>query len=409
MKRLLVILILVVGLSDAFSAITERYVNNAGSGSADGTSEANAMSFATFTDYMSTGGSFTAAAGDRFNIKGTITSRTTTADVWINVGTITSPIIIRGYNSTIGDLTSLARTNGNGPLVTTNYPSITYTTGGITISGNFIIVEALNITSANVGSGVGTVKLNGTDLYMKRCSITNSGTNANSTGVTLAAARDAVIDCDVSLTGASGGTAAIAISSATVTSRVIGCRVKGGPSVGISASGTSVIAKNTIYASTGIGVSLSGGSSNSCVVLDNTIVGGGADGINLLTGTTATQILIGNIITDNTGDGIDMVSTANAAYASNNRTRDNATAYNNAGDWLTATKYNDVTTDTGGPETDYVNSAGNDYNLIWGSPARGAGNPLYADIGALQAPTPTPTPTPTSTPCAGEVSYNAAQ
>jgi hypothetical protein len=96
---------------------------------------------------------------------------------------------------------------------------------------------------------------------------------------------------------------------------------------------------------------------------------------------------MGNMITDNTGDGIDMVSTSNAAFASNNRTRSNANGYNNAGDWLTATKYDDVTT-AGAASTDYVNSGSNDYTLILTSPATATGNPKYLDIGALQAPIP---------------------
>lgn len=378
-----------------FATITEWYVNNAGSGSGTGTSEANAMSYTTFSDYMAAGGSFTATAGDRFNIKGTITGRTTTNDVWVNGGTITSPVIVRGYNSTIGDLTSLARTNGNGPLDTTNYPSISYTTGFIQINANFLLLEALKVSSANTGSGNGTIKLiTGTNDALKRCYIINSGTNANSTALAVANVSH-IVDCDVSLTGASGGNAAI---STTVSggARIVGCRITGGPSVGISGA-PGVVAFNTIYSSAGNAINLTSVSTLSAV-LYNTIVGGGADGINVVTSTTQNQLLVGNQITDNTGDGINMVSTSNGAFAANNRFRDNASTYNNFGDWITATSYNDVTTDTGGPETDYMNFSGNDYNLIWESPARGAGNPLYADIGALQAPTPTATPSVTPTP-----------
>jgi hypothetical protein len=139
-------------------------------------------------------------------------------------------------------------------------------------------------------------------------------------------------------------------------------------------------------------------------MLYNTIVGGSSDGINVVTGNATVQIMIGNLITDNTSAGINMVSTANGAFASNTRLRDNGSTYGNAGDWLTATKYGDVTSGAG--TSDYVNSAGNNYNLIFTSPAIIAGSPLYADIGALQAPTPTatatstPTNTPTPTPSA---------
>ncbi len=365
-------------------ALTEWYVNDASSGTGTGTTEANAMSFNNFIDYMSTGGTKTASPGDRFNIKGAITARTNTTDTWLNGGTVTSPVIVRGYNSTIGDLTSLARTNGNGPLVTTNYPTISYTTGGIVISGNFVIVEALSISGANIGANTGVVRPTGTDNVLKRCAIVNSSTNANAAAFVMSGARTSIIDCDVSLTGASGGDAAIVnnVSSA----RVIGCRIKGGPNIGYkTSSATGVVAFNTIFVSTGIGISQTATSSIGNIYLYNTIVGGGADGVNILTGTTATNIFIGHMITDNTGDGIDMVSTANAAYVSNLRTRDNATSINNGGDWITATNYDAVTTDTGGPETDYTNSGGNDYSLLPYSPAVQAGNPFYLDVGGLQA------------------------
>ncbi len=366
-------------------ALNEYYVTDAGAGDGSGQpNEANAMSYATFTDFMVTGGTHTAAAGDRFNIKGAITARTTTTDVWVNGGTVTSPVIIRGYNATIGDLTSLARTNGNGPLVTTNYPTISYTTGSIQITGSFIIIEALSITSANVTAGNGTVKLGtGANLFMKRCAIVNSSTNANAAGVGISGGRVSVVDSDVSLTGLSGGDACLAVGSNGNT-RAIGNRLKGGPAIGIRASATGwVIAFNTIFVSTGVGISITNTAGDN-VVLYNTIVGGGADGINVITASSVPNIFIGNMITDNTGDGIDMVSTANAAYLSNLRTRDNLSGTNNAGDWITATNYDAVTTDTGGPETDYVASGSNDYRLIAASPAVGAGNPLYAAIGALQ-------------------------
>ncbi len=364
-------------------AMNEYYVTDAGAGDGSGQpNEANAMSFATFVDFMSTGGTHTAAAGDRFNIKGAITARTTTADAFVNGGTITSPVVIRGYNVSIGDLTSLARTNGNGPLVTTNYPTISYTTGQFKITGNFIIVEALQISGANVTGAAGVAASSGTDVFWKRCYIFNSSTNASAAGLAMTGARDSAIDCDVSLTGASG--ADVAVLNTTAAVRIIGCRIKGGPNGGVrTTAAATIIAFNTIYASVGVGIALNS-TGGSFSVLYNTVVGGGADAINVITATTVTNILVGNMITDNTGDGIDMVSTSNGAFVSNNRFRDNANTYNNAGNWITATSYNDVTVDTGGPSTDYVSSGSNDYNLIYASPATSAGNPAYADIGALQ-------------------------
>lgn len=402
MRGLIAILLLIPSL--AFGAITERYVTDAGAGTGDGSSEANAMSFARFTDYMSTGGSFTAAAGDRFNIKGAITGRTTTTDTWVNGGTITSPVIIRGYNSTIGDLTSLARTNGNGALVTTNYPTISYTTGGINVTGSFIIIEALQISGANATSGSGVLVLSGTDIFVKRCYVFNSSTSVNANAIVTAntgsATREAIIDCDISLTGASGGNSAITmLAVAGGVNRIIGCRVKGGPALGINMGGTTnFCVSNTVYSSGGIGIR--DAAVGSSVIMYNTVVGGSSDGINVVTGNATVQILIGNMTTDNTGAGVNMVSTANGAFASNTRLRDNGSTYGTAGDWLTATKYDDVTSGAG--TSDYIGGSGSsgDYRLLPTSPGVAKGNPLFAAIGALQNATPTATPSSTPTPTA---------
>jgi hypothetical protein len=327
-----------------------------------------------------------AMAGNLLCVKSGSYTMTTTTDTFATSGTTTSPIRICGYASTRPTVSThgdynLGRTNGNGPLVVTNYPTISYTTGTLSITGNFIIVEGLQISGANVTSSGGVVKTSGTDVYLKRCYVFNSGTNSLSSAVTPTGARDGVIDCDVSLTGASGGSAAI--DSQSGNARIIGNRIKGGPAIGVRNNGgtSTVVAFNTIYASTGNAIQTAG-TGAAGVYLYNTIVGGGADGINIITGTTTTSLIIGNMITDNTGDGIDMVSSANAAFTSNNRFRDNASTYNNAGDWITSTKYDDVTSGVG--TSDYVNAAGNDYRLIATSPAKGAGNPLYLDIGALQ-------------------------
>ncbi len=357
-------------------ALTNRYVTDSGAGAADGTSLANAMSFSRFIDYMVTGGSYTATAGDVFLLCGISQSRTTTTDAFVNGGNATSPVVIRGCDSS-GNTAYAGRTNGNGPLVTTNFPTITYTTGRLNITGTFIIVESLNITSAASAATL----TNGTDSAIRSCRVTNSSTNASAVGINSAVARGVVFDCDVELTGGSGGGHAVNAGNNSV--RIIGNRIKGGPAIGVLANFSSIIIANTIFASTGIGISMSS-TTGAPTILFNTIVGGGSDGINIITGNTVLQCIVGNMITDNTGDGIDMVSTSNAAFAAYNRTRDNANGYANAGDWLTATKYGDVTTDTGGASTDYTDSGANDYSLIAASPATSAGIPAYASIGALQ-------------------------
>lgn len=91
------------------------------------------------------------------------------------------------------------------------------------------------------------------------------------------------------------------------------------------------------------------------------------------------------MITDNGGFGVDATAATNGVFLSNNRFRDNVMgAVTNATDWVTATSYSQVTTDTGGAETDYVAAGSQDYRLINASPATGAGAP-FSDIGGLQS------------------------
>ena len=69
-----------------------------------------------------------------------------------------------------------------------------------------------------------------------------------------------------------------------------------------------------------------------------------------------------------------------------NRFRDNVTgAIATFGNYITAGRiFTQVTADTGGDETDYVNAAANDYNLISASPGKATNTWKYADMGAFQ-------------------------
>lgn len=108
------------------------------------------------------------------------------------------------------------------------------------------------------------------------------------------------------------------------------------------------------------------------VIHGNTIAKNSSDGINIITGATSLQRITDNLITDNGGHGINGVSAANAVFDPSNRFRDNTLGNTNlATDWMTlGSIVGIVTTDTGGPETDYVGYASNDFRLINGSPAQ---------------------------------------
>ncbi len=350
--------------------LTNRYVTATGSDTyANSISISTPMSWATML--------LNATAGDVINILVGAYSRTTNADTFTSLGTVTSPLVLRGYSGSIGD-GYLGRTNGNGPLITTNFPVITYTTGKLTLPA-FTLVDCLSLTGAPTSSA--NVLLTGADCVVIHSKSVYTGTAATGSCFSVAA-RALLFDCDASFTGASGGAAAVLNTS---TGAVDSCRITSASSsaAGMNIASAGIAYGNVIYAASGVGIN-SSVNSGASYLRNNTIVGCTGAGISILTGTTTLQRIIGNMITDNTGVAIDMVSTANAGWLGYNRTRDNSSAIANGGDWITASTFSHVTTDTGGPETDYVASGSNDYRLIGGSPARGAGFYPYQDIGALQ-------------------------
>lgn len=352
-------------------ALTERYVSSSGVDTwANATSASTPASWATMlTD---------AIAGDRVNIKQDGTYTLGASSAMTGVGTTTSPIILRGYKTAIGD-GNQGRTGANGALVTTNMPVIAYdATFGLSI-GAFTILESLNVSSNNSAPCVTL----GTNCLVRSCKAINASTNASAIGI--AGNTNAVIfDCDAQLTGASGGSAAVA-NQGTSGVRVLCNRISGGPAIGVNCTTNHVvIAGNLIFASTTNHIKV-GSAGAPITILFNTLVGATSTGILMTTGSTNLSAIVGNMITDNGAYGMNWVSAAGAGLFANNRFRDNTSGDVNLGtDWRAAATYGEVTTDTGGPETDYTNSGAGDYTLISASPAKAAGWLPYMDIGALQ-------------------------
>lgn len=359
-------------------ALTEKYVSTTGGGAHDGSSEANAFSLAEMITDINAGGK----AGNRYNVKADATySRTTSTDSFTAGGTSTAPVIIRGYLTAIGD-GYLGRTGDNGPLITTNMPVLSYTTGVFALNAAFIIVESIRFTSAR---NAPAVNLNAADIVLRSCNSVNSASGTASTAITLAsgAVRGAVIDCDaIVVNGGNAGDAAIVLGGSG--GRIIACRVSSTSNGIESSAGTAaLISGNTIF-ECAIGIAITSTTAYA-VIHGNTISDCSGDAIDIVTGTTVTHLISNNIFTDNGGYAIDFNNAAVASVLSNNRYRDNTSGNINLGtDWVTATNWGAVTTDTGGPETDYVDAASDNYNLIASSPAVNAGLPLNAAIGALQ-------------------------
>jgi hypothetical protein len=147
-------------------AITEKYVTVTGAGALNGTSEANAWTLALALT--------NAVAGDRVNIKaGTYTLAANMTPV--GAGTVVRPIIWRGYNTTIGDLsvTSVIQDPKTLKLTTTNFPLIS---GGgswaCVLSTAYNMIEALKFTATGLNNGL--VRLTGIGCSARLCSATQT-------------------------------------------------------------------------------------------------------------------------------------------------------------------------------------------------------------------------------------------
>lgn len=355
-------------------ALTEKYVSATAPGGGTGLSAASPWTFTEMVTAINAG----TEVGSRMNIYGTF-SRTGNDTITGN-GTSTSPIILRGCSSgaSIGD-GYLGRTNGNGPLITTNMPPITYaSTFRLNITGTFTIVESLNLS----GSVSNVVLSIGADSVCLRTKVVNTMNNANASALSASGARDMTFDCDLDCTGAAS-TAAVTVAAAAST--LIGCRAKVVSTASVVlCNNSSRILFNTIYTGGGPGISMNN-TGGTPLIGWNTVAGNAGDGIDIVTGTTPLQHIIGNMSTDNGGFGVDLNSAAVASFLGYNRYRDNTSGNINSGtDWASATNYGAVI--SGGGTSDYV-SAGSpnfNYNLVSTSPARQANLPLYAAIGALQ-------------------------
>lgn len=320
-----------------------------------------------------------AVAGNQIFMNGSFTLAAT--DTLAFSGSATSPIKISGYGTYRSD-GYFGRTAA-GVLTTTNMPTLAYNSAvRMNQTGSWLIMETVNITNTS-GVSAAVVAV-GPESAVVRCAVANASTNA-SAQVLNTGARAVIFDNDLNLTGNTSGSVVLLGSGYE---RCIANRVRTvgtGPCIN-SNFASSTILMNTVFASGGMGIFVSATNAYPCIAY-NTIAGSTGDGINIVTANTQLQCAIGNLVTDGSAYGINVVSASNAIFLAYNRTRDNTSGAINSGtNWVAATNYGAVTTDTGGPETDYV-SAGStnfNYNLIAASPATSSGKPASASIGALQ-------------------------
>lgn len=363
-------------------AITDYFADSAAAGGGDGTTAATSGANGALTlsemvtqiNGLGAGG----GAGRRYNVKGSHTGRGASDTISVG-GTTTAPLVIRGYASTIGDAT-VARSSG-GALDTTNMPDIGYNSGfRLIISGTYTVVEALDI-AGNVSAYL--LDLTATGGAATNCRAVNSSTNASSGGIRIqGTTRCRVVNCDAE-TGASGGNAAIRMD--TTTGYIVGCRATSPGAVGINVQGGSAVVGNTVHDCGTDGISIASGAGTP--IINNTVYGCAGDGIDVAAANPADLTFVGNHVTDNGGYGFNMNGATCGVFAAHNRTRDNTSGATSGGaDWFAGTSIRHVTTDTGGPSTDYTDTTTDDYSLIAAAPGISGNVGYLCDIGANGTP-----------------------
>jgi hypothetical protein len=365
-------------------AITERYVTATAGGGGDGTSGNP------WTLHEAIGA---AVEGDRINIKAGTYSMSATEAPTAN-GSPSSPIIYRGYNSTIGDLDTQGR-NSTGDLNTTNFPSIEFSSSyywnaagqGYTAYQNLIVK----------GSYSGPVLKTGASCVVQQVYCENSSTNANADGLQFGGSACTAINCDAKMTGASGARAAFSASFAS-DPRFLFCRVRSGSrNNGFYVTGSSpILVGCVVAAATGYGFywPYTATTTAAPLLVNCTAYGCGGDAYrNGSYSYDRHAVLVNCHFTDNAGyaanneySGTETI----AIWMAFNRTRDNTSGVSvGFTDWAAASTIGHVTTDTGGASTDYKDAANGDLRLIAAAPGKAAGIVPYSDIGGLQRQEPT--------------------
>ena len=310
-----------------------------------------------------------AAAGDDCRVMTGTYSRTTSSDGCTNAGTVAAPILIQGADASGNPLTVTRTLGGTGPLDTTGMPVITFTSGQLAPGAkNYLIFRALSITSAKAGAAV---SLTGVHDLVIECSISTSSTNAAATAVTCTTGNGWYFaDCDCSAPSGAAG----AVSIPTTYARIERCRFTAPGGYGLTAinSSTGNGVHNCVFFACDIGYKFGGNSSGQDEVTHSTFYGCTTAAMQIGNTAYAAPFFVSNCIITDCGMAIKSLyaATGNLALVRiNNRTRDNTSADAGFDGWPIL---NPITTDTGGPETDYIDAAGGDFRLKYTSPGRGA-------------------------------------
>jgi hypothetical protein len=372
-------------------ALTEKYVSALAGGSGDGNSAGSAYTFdQMLTEINSVSG--TGGQGKRYNVKADgVYARATYDSLWGATGTATSPVYIRGYKTTIGD--GYLGRDASGALITTNLPAINYTDYRFEL-GQRMVLESMNMSYTATGAGGDLFVQTNHFSAILGCRFSTARTNTDTRLGGFGGDYVLNFENDYFLTATSGPNTDMCFTN-NAGVRIDSCRIICSSTTMRSGlrcdSGTVVY--GTLIKGAGGGAGIYFADSRPCYIRNCTVTNW-QDGVFWNT-TTPDQLswIAGNMLTDNSRYGINLsTGTQWCGIIGPNRVRDNVSGDTNSAtlDWANAGRILPlVTTDTGGPETDYTNASGNDYSLIATSPAKDANRPKNSDLGAFGLPTTT--------------------
>lgn len=345
-------------------AYTERYVSVAGAGAHDGTSEADAWTFAEMVTAAPSGTT-------RVNIK---TGSYSQGAYTVGAGTAAGAFVLRGYNSTIGDLDTPVY-NSDGTIDTTNFPAITITSRWT--SAAFCGFQNLNISGALSSALIGDVSADSWQAV--NCKFLNSQNNASArclqgdNSIVLlncdfecsGAAHASVVDCDIGMMVghcrfkvAASGSAGLTCEAGTVRGSVFwGSSGALGVAFQATAGSAIILLEENSFVSIGTAIQFPNSVNAVLPVVINSYVTGCSKFIESLYSATATYAII-------VGD---------------NRTRDITTMYTG----IEPIEFGGVTT-AGADATDYVDAAAGNFNLLSTAPGVSVAMRQYRSMGAYQ-------------------------
>lgn len=359
-------------------AFTEKYVSSSASGSGTG-GVGDPYTFSQMTTLIA---SATSQAGIRYNIKadGTYTRSTGDGMEGGSGGTSTAPCVMRGYKTTIGD--GYLGRDSVGALITTNMPLITYNPNpGWFKPPQYTVVESLHLQ----GYVDGDLMTLSTSNAVIGCRVNFNGSNAIGTAARFGGDNAVAFESDflITVTGSTGNV----VNNTAGGLRLDSCRII---STATGAGGFHCDISPNVYGclfkGSGGPYGIMGDNSNRQPAIRNCTIAGWVDGIKLTTATSYASWFSGNMITDCSGYAIN-VPAAWCGIIGPNRVRDctSGSLPATTSEWTGAGRIIAlVTTDTGGPETDYTDASTNDYSLISASPGKEVNIPKFADMGAYQ-------------------------